>query len=271
MQNKEKGELHEYEQILERHQLENQTKNLELLKQHCSDVYHYSAENLKRGHEFLIDANLSTERLQAYCPILKKTDNLSYEPTIFTGTYKINNIDKLKLIFIGCILSKIQEKPPKIGHIVNIKGESRRIKLEENNKVLTHLLIPLKEWISESFIEEEPVILNKHCSVCQFREKCRERAIQEDNLSLLDKVTPKVMRQYEKKGIFTVKQLSYLFKPRKRKKRAKNPPPLIHNFQLQALAIRTGKIYLQESPKLIHQETELYLDIEGLPDQIFFT
>jgi hypothetical protein len=35
---------------------------------------------------------------------------------------------------------------------------------------------------------------------------------------------------------------------------------------LQALAIRTGKIYLQEIPTLARQETELYLDIEGLPD-----
>ncbi len=64
-------------------------------------------------------------------------------------------------------------------------------------------------------------------------------------------MTPKSIRQYERKGIFTVKQLSYLFKPRKRKKRAKNPPPITHNIELQALAIRTDKIYLQEIPSLI--------------------
>ena len=64
-----------------------------------------------------------------------------------------------------------------------------------------------------------------------------------------------------------VKQLSYLFKPRKRKKRSKNPPPTVHNIELQALAIRTGRIYLQELPTLIRQETELFLDIESVPDQ----
>lgn len=60
-----------------------------------------------------------------------------------------------------------------------------------------------------------------------------------------------------------------MFKPRKRKKRAKSPPPTIHNIELQALAIRTGKIYLQELPTLTRQETELFLDIESVPDQDF--
>jgi predicted RecB family nuclease len=47
---------------------------------------------------------------------------------------------------------------------------------------------------------------------------CYAQAEHEDNLSLLDGMTGRMMRQYEKKGIFMVKQLSYLFKPRKRKK-----------------------------------------------------
>lgn len=267
MCSKEKGELHEYEQILQKHQLKNQTENLKGLEQKYSDVRPYSAENFKEGHEFLVDANLSTEKFQAYCPVLKRIANLNYEPTIFIGTYKINNVDELKLLFLGHVVAEIQGKSPKMGHIVNVKGESRRLKLEESNKLITSLLTPLEEWISEPSIEEVPVILNKHCPICQFRKKCKEIAIQEDNLSLLDKVTPKVIRQYERKGIFTVKQLSYLFKPRKRKKRAKNPPAITHSVELQALAIRTNKIYLKELPNVKRQQTELYLDIEGIPDE----
>jgi predicted RecB family nuclease len=170
-------------------------------------------------------------------------------------------------MFINHVLTEIQGKPSEKGYIINVKGKSRRIKLEESYKVITPLLEPLQEWLNESSPEEPPVILNKHCPLCQFRERCQAQAIQEDNLSRLDRITPKSIRQYERKGIFTVKQLSYLFKPRKRKKRAKNPPPITHNIELQALAIRTGKIYIQELPVLTRQETELYLDIEGLPDQ----
>ena len=267
MYGKERGMPHEYEQILRRHQFANQAKNLELLKQKHTDVYPYSVSNLEKGYEFLIDVTLAADNLQAYCSILARVNNLSYEPTIFIGTYTINNTDKLSLMFTGHVLTKIQGKLPALGHIVNIKNESRRLKLEESHKVLTPLLEPLQKWLNDSSPPEEPsVILNKHCSICQFREQCKAKAIQEDNLSLLDKVTPKIVRQYEKKGIFTVKQLSYLFKPRKRKKRAKKSPPVSHDLKLQALAIRTGKIYLQEITTLARQETELYLDIEGLPD-----
>jgi predicted RecB family nuclease len=267
MSGKKKGKLHEYEQISLENQLANQSKNLELLKQKHIDIYSYNITNLKKGYEFLIDAKLVADKFQANCPILTRVNKLNYEPTIFIGTYTINNTDKLELMFTGHVLAKVQGKLPEMGCIVNMNGESRRLKLEESHKVLIPLLEPLQEWLNKSSPEEPPVILNKHCPVCQFREQCQEKAIQEDNLSLLDRITPKVIRQYEKKGIFTVKQLSYLFKPRKQRKRAKNPPPITHNIELQALAIRTGKIYLQELPTLARQETELYLDIEGLPDQ----
>jgi len=35
-----------------------------------------------------------------------------------------------------------------------------------------------------------------------------------------DRMTPKLIKRYNNKGIFTIKQLSYLFKPRKRGKRS---------------------------------------------------
>lgn len=270
MYGNERGKLHEYEQILIRNQLTNQSRNLEILKKKHTNVYPYGVSNFEKRYQFLIDANLATDKYQANCSILTRVDDLSYEPTIFIGTYTVNNTDKLNLMFVSHILSKIQGKLPEIGQIINMKGESKRLKLEESHKVLTPLLEPLQEWLNESILEEPPVILNKHCSVCQFRDRCQAKAIQEDNLSLLDRITPKVIRQYEKKGIFTVKQLSFLFKPRKRKKRLKNPPLIVHNIELQALAIRTGKIYLKELSTLSRKETELYLDIEGVPDENFY-
>jgi predicted RecB family nuclease len=84
---------------------------------------------------------------------------------------------------------------------------------------------------------------------------------------LLDSIsTPKAIRKYEKRGILTVKQLSYLFKLKRHRKDAKKVPPVVHQVELQALAIRTGEIYLQEIPKILRQPVELFLDIEGIPD-----
>ena len=52
----------------------------------------------------------------------------------------------------------------------------------------------------------------------------------------------------------------------KRKERKKKPA-IKHKLELQALAIRTQKIYLQEKPEFLRQEVELFLDIEGVPDE----
>lgn len=270
MYGKERGMPHEYEQILRKHQLENQSKNLELLKQKHTDVYPYRVSNLEKGYEFLIDVTLTADNLQAYCSILARVNNLSYEPTIFIGTHTINNTDKLRLMFAGYVLTKIQGKLPAVGHIVNVKGESQQLKLEGNHKVLTTLLNPLQEWVNESSPQEPSIVLNKHCSMCQFHEQCQAKAIQEDNLSCLNHVTPRMIRQYEKKGIFTVKQLSYLFKPRKRKRRTRKPIPFTYKLELQALAIRTNTIYLQEVPELPRHPIEIFLDIESIPDQDFY-
>ena len=97
------------------------------------------------------------------------------------------------------------------------------------------------------------------------QEKCLEQAEKDDNLTLLDRMTPKVMRKYQKKGIFTITQLSFLFKPRRQRKKRKDRPTGF-NLELQALALRTGKIYLHQPPLIPLHSTELYLDIEGIPD-----
>ena len=131
MYEKEEGALHEYEKILIRNQLVNQTRNLELLKQKNIDVYPYNIPNLKKGYKFLIDANLTYDNFQAYCPILTRFNKLSYNPTIFIGTHTVNKTDKLQLMFINYVLTEIQGKSSDKGYIINITGKSRRLKLLE--------------------------------------------------------------------------------------------------------------------------------------------
>jgi predicted RecB family nuclease len=268
-----KGTPNEYMSILQRRKEALQRDYIKELKQKNPDVQSYSLENFKGRSDFLINAKLKAEGLEADCGILTKVDGssflgrYSYEPTIFIGTYRIDKYQKLELFFIGHVLEKIQGKIPVAGRIIGMDKKSHKVKLENSSKILIPFLEPLGEWTQDQSPEPPMLILSKQCDYCQFQSKCRERAEQEDNLSLLDAIsTPKAVRRYEKKGIFTVKQLSYLFKPRKRRKRAGKSTP-VHKPELQALAIRTGKIYLQELPELSRQPVELFLDIEGVPDQ----
>src|SRR5260370_9608023 len=80
-------------------------------------------------------------------------------------------------------------------------------------------------------------------------------------------MTPKLMRKYHDKGIFTVKKLSHLFKPRRSRKKAKRQ--VRHSLELQSLAIRTGKVHVDHLPELPCSPMELFLDIEGVPDRDF--
>jgi predicted RecB family nuclease len=62
-----------------------------------------------------------------------------------------------------------------------------------------------------------PVILNRHCATCDFQPECRRLAIAGDDLSLLSAMTEKERAKLNSKGILTITQLSYSYRPRRRK------------------------------------------------------
>ena len=271
---------HEYLRILEQQKRLNQVNYLHMLnmlKQPSLEVQSHIINdlNLNNGSDLVIKATLQAEGLEAYCDVLTQVKKGSssrdknYEPTIVTGTYTISKEQELELLFTGFVLGQIQKKLPVAGCIVRMGGKVDQLKLEPNYKVLKRLLNPLQEWLVAAPAEPPPVILNKHCPSCQFRMLCRDQAEKEDDLSLLDHMTPKIMQRYHKKGIFTVKQLSYTFKPRRSRKQTRKTTTS-HKLELQALALRTNKIYIQQLPILSRHPVELFLDIEGIPDQNFY-
>jgi hypothetical protein len=68
------------------------------------------------------------------------------------------------------------------------------------------------------------------------------------------------------KGIFTVTQLSYTFRPRRRPKELKQKREKYHH-SLKALAIREKKIHIVDRAELKIDGTAVYFDVEGLPDR----
>jgi hypothetical protein len=104
--------------------------------------------------------------------------------------------------------------------------------------------------------------------MCEFKQFCRDKAVEADNLTLLRGMTLKEMARHNSKGIFSVKQLSYTFRSRRPAKRQKQQ--FHHNFALQALAVRENKVHVHGDPILALPSTQVYLDIEGLPDRGVF-
>ena len=113
------------------------------------------------------------------------------------------------------------------------------------------------------------LVLNRHCAECEFQARCRQKAVEKDDLSLLARMTAKERKAFNHRGIFTVTQLSYTFRPRRRpKKLASRRERYYHS--LKALAIRERKIHIVGSPALKIDGTAVYLDVEGIPDRVFY-
>jgi len=71
------------------------------------------------------------------------------------------------------------------------------------------------------------------------------------------------------KGIFTVTQLSYTFRPRRRQ-RFKGSQIFKHEPSLKALAIRKDRIHVIGTPTFNIPEDTVFLDVEGVPDRDFY-
>ena len=113
------------------------------------------------------------------------------------------------------------------------------------------------------------LVLNRHCGQCEFQARCRKQATEKDELSLLSGMSEKERKKLHGKGIFTVTQLSYTFRPRRRRRELRGKQEKFHH-SLRALAIRENKIHAVDllDPKL--DGTPVYLDVEGLPDRDFY-
>jgi predicted RecB family nuclease len=189
-----------------------------------------------------------------------------FEPHLVVGTHTITREQKIRLAFLGHILAKGHREPTPTGVIVTATGDLRRIHLTKLIASLTPTLEVLTAWQSNLPSDPPPVVLNDHCPICPFRKSCLHQAEKDDSLTLLDRMTPKIMGKYHQRGIFTVNQLSYLFRPRRQRKKQRHRLTGF-KLELQALALRTGKIYLHETPTVPEHPTELFLDMEGVPDQ----
>jgi predicted RecB family nuclease len=113
------------------------------------------------------------------------------------------------------------------------------------------------------------LVLNRHCAECEFQARCRQKAIETDDLSLLANMTEKERQKCHSRGIFTVTQLSFTFRPRRRRRRLRGKREKYHH-SLKALAIRQKKIHIVGIPELKIKGTPVYVDVEGLPDRDFY-
>jgi len=230
-----------------------------------------STSALKQGAFLILDATLEDDLVSITFDGLKKVDapsklgDFHYIPILFSEGEKVRKVQRLLLELYGLLLARLQGHMPTHGIIwQGPEGQTRKVRLNADLRKTERLLRELKEM---SGAESPPkLILNDHCQICAFRQRCYEQALKEDNISLLRSLGMKEIKNYARKGILTVTQLAHTFRPRRKPKRAAQSSKKRYHA-LQALAIRDKRIYVFGTPEVKASPVAIYLDVESTSEQ----
>jgi predicted RecB family nuclease len=209
-------------------------------------------------------------RLQAVerIPPEEQGSTVQFIPYRFHFINKLPKNDKLSLAFDALVLSEAIGCEVSRGKIMH--GDSyatAKVQLSS----LTSEVRKRITYVTALLANNSPpdLVLNQHCGQCEFQARCRKQAIEKDELSLLSGMSEKERKKLHGRGFFTVTQLSYTFRPRRRRQTSQRRQEKYHH-SLRALAIRENKIHVVDllDPKL--DGTPVYLDVEGVPDRDFY-
>ena len=182
--------------------------------------------------------------------------------------------------FGALALSQVTGILPDTGALIYGEGYRRKTVKIADHFARTRQIVEAIE-ASRQDQKPPPLVLNEHCAVCDFQSRCRNLAIERDDLSLLSAMTGKERTKCNAKGISTITQLSYGYRPRRRKrtkpdaedstKSTRRAASVVKNdHKLKALAIKKNQIHVVGAPSLKFTGVPIFLDVEGMPDRDFY-
>lgn len=228
---------------------------------------------LHRGKEIVANVSIRSQEVSSHCDALEKNPGRSklgmfyYEPILFIPREKLSIGHKLLATLNGLAIGDLQGKIPEQGKIIyGAEFKTQKIKIDKYVSAVKKIIQDLDGFENNEALPK--LHLNDHCKICEYKNLCRANAVEKDDLSLLSGINEKEVAKQNNKGIFTVAQYSYTFRPRRRRKEAKNYKAQ-NLFELRALAIRENKIHIYEVPTLPTSNCRIYFDIEGDPERDF--
>ena len=204
----------------------------------------------------------------------------TFVPILFLPWDKPDLSDSLLVCFGALALSQATGVLADTGTLIYGEGYRRKTVRIGDHVVRTRQTIDAIAATCHSR-KPPPLVLNRHCAVCDFQPRCRGLAIERDDLSLLSAMTGKERAKCNAKGIFSITQLSYGYRPRRRKrnrpdaesskKSGKRAAPIVRNdHKLKALAVKKNQIHVVGAPSLKFDGIPTFLDVEGMPDRDFY-
>jgi predicted RecB family nuclease len=267
-----------YEKLLIEQRADAQRRTIEKIRRESNEAemttgLSLSATNLHKGIPLILGTCLNDDRHAISFDAVRKVDGHSalgafqYEPVAFCASRRLRASDRQQLAVRAVLLAGVQGALP-VGATAYLGRDSARSAIRFGS-ALTAAADLLRDAERLRRTEDPPkLLLNDHCRICEFRDRCRDQAVREDNLTLLRGIGEKAVKRYSRKGVLTLTQLAHTFRPRRRGKRV-DIPLRLRDHALHALAIRDKTIYVFGAPKLPTAPTRIYLDVEGDPDESF--
>ncbi len=262
--NGQKGFETEYQILfnqLKKTQTDTITKSIKELTNYEGD--NKTFEKLISKNAIYTNLQFKTDKLNIAIDVVEFIENKKIIPTLILPLEKVTKADKLYLAIKATLVQNecnLQTESCKI--IFGKSQKQTRFKLSSFIKIIKKSLIDLNRVLSNP---TPPVFYkNVHCQVCEYQNSCLEKLRERDDLSLLAGMKVKEIQQKNNRGIFSVKQLSFTFRPKKNIFRKRKFMP-----ELKAYAIKENKTFIQELPVFKQVNNELFLDFEGLTDRAF--
>jgi predicted RecB family nuclease len=153
---------------------------------------------LRQGPSLIVDATLEDDVFSVRLDGLKRVEGVSalggfhYVPVLFHGEREVRREQRLLLEVQGHLLGLLQGRAP--GHAVVWRGREARgtkVRLGTAPRTTEQVLRSLQELANA---QPPRLVLNDHCQHCEFRQRCRQQAVEEDNLTLLRGMKEKEIR-----------------------------------------------------------------------------
>ena len=174
-----------------------------------------ASDSALRAPHFAFDSCLhAVERV----PAEGRGKAVQFIPIRFISFNKLTKDDKLLLAFDAFVLGQALGRDSAVGKLIHGDDHATlKVKTSALASEVRKQLAKMAKLLSSPTPPD--LVLNRHCGQCEFQSRCRQKALETDDLSLLGGMNAKERQKLRSKGIFTVTQLSYTFRPRRRPKR----------------------------------------------------
>jgi predicted RecB family nuclease len=216
-------------------------------------VAKWNKSNFNYSEEVDENKRIIIEGFELLIPFIEKKQST---PIYISPTFKISLEQKNIYSFKTLLLQKSLNKTINYYKVIipNLEVTKHKTKTQ------------LSEVNLKSDIQDKIEITKKrHCQICDFKEVCNKSLLEKNDLRLMPGIKEPEVNKWNEKGYFTIQQLSYKFRPRKRNTQIKTTGR--YKFELKALAIRENKTFIVTPPIINLNKVELFVDFESLPDE----